>query len=151
IGNAYGAFGSISKERYEVIIEGTGDETAGAKAAWREYEFKAKPGALTRRPRQVAPYHLRIDWLMWFLPFSARVKGNTVRAPGCDRWFLRLVQKLLQGDPPVLALLAHNPFPDRPPRFIRARFYRYRFSTRHERKVSGAYWQRTLIGEYLPA
>src|SRR5262249_50007189 len=120
-------------------------------AEWREYEFKAKPGTVTRRPRQIAPYHLRIDWLMWFLPFAVVVTGGQITAQGAyERWFLRLVQQLLRGDAQTLRLLANNPFPHEPPRFVRALYYRYRFTTREERKQTGAYWHRTLIGEYLP-
>lgn len=148
--NAYGAFGSITKERFEVILEGTNDETIGDATEWKEYELKAKPGTVTRRPPQVAPYHLRLDWLMWFLPFSVRVVGGDVRTMGYQLWFFRLTEKLLEGDPATLRLFGHNPFPDRPPRFVRARYYRYWFSTRQERKATGAYWQRALVGEYLP-
>lgn len=137
----YGAFGSITKERNEIIIEGTRDDPADPRAVWRPYEFKGKPGDPKRRPPQVAPYHLRLDWLMWFAAFSPQVH---------DVWFLRLVDKLLQNDRAVLGLLRHNPFPDRPPRSIRALYYRYHFTTAAERQATGAWWWRELKGEYLP-
>jgi hypothetical protein len=149
--NAYGAFGSVTRDRYEVVLEGTDEENPTAATRWREYEFKAKPGPVTRRPPQVAPYHLRLDWLMWFLPFSVTMAPRSPLVLGYDFWFLRLVQKLLAGDRATLKLLAHDPWPERPPRFIRASYYRYRFADRRERKATGAYWQRTRLGEYLPA
>jgi hypothetical protein len=148
--SSYGAFGSVTKERYEVILEGTEEAVLREDTAWREYEFKAKPGPLLRRPPQIAPYHLRLDWLMWFLPFSVHVSERGVDVPGYERWFVRLVQKLLQGDRPTLKLLRRNPFPDHPPRFIRARYYRYRFASQEEHKQTGAYWVRALVGEYMP-
>ncbi len=135
--NTYGAFGSVTKERHEVVIEGTSDPTGGA--GWLEYGFKGKPGDVGRLPRQFAPYHLRLDWLMWFAPLS----------PGYSRgWFPRLLVKLLEGDPPTLKLLRHNPFPDAPPAVVRARLYRYRFTTRTERRATGDWWHRELIGEF---
>ncbi|HEY4222666.1 MAG TPA: lipase maturation factor family protein [Myxococcota bacterium] len=148
--NAYGAFGSVSKERYEVIVEGTSAATPDDPSAWRPYEFKAKPGNIMRRPRLLAPYHLRLDWLMWFLPFSVQVTPGGVLVRGYSEWFLVFLERLLDNDAATLALLADNPFPDAPPRFIRARYYRYRFATRREHRETGAYWQRTLIGDYLP-
>jgi hypothetical protein len=148
--NAYGAFGSVSKERYEVILEGTDAESITPDTRWQEYEFKAKPGALGRRPPQLAPYHLRLDWLMWFLPFSVRVKKHGIVTNGYERWFINLVHKLLTGHKPILKLFRHNPFPEQPPRFIRASYYRYRFTTGQERRAKGAYWERTFIDEYLP-
>jgi hypothetical protein len=148
--NAYGAFGRITRERHEVVLEGTGEDTIRDATEWKEYDFRAKPGRLARRPPQVAPYHLRLDWLMWFLPFSVRVAQGEVVPLEYELWFVRLVEKLLQGDKATVGLLGHNPFPDRPPRFIRARFYHYRFATKEERRATGAYWQRALLGEYLP-
>jgi Lipase maturation factor len=139
--NTYGAFGSVSRNRDEVIVEGTDATAIEAGTAWREYEFKGKPGDVRRLPPQFAPYHLRLDWLMWFLPLSSRYG---------ERWFVPFLVKLLEGDGPTLALLRSNPFPDRPPRFVRARLYRYRFTTVKERRETGAWWARTLIGEYVP-
>ncbi|KAA5831804.1 lipase maturation factor family protein [Saccharopolyspora hirsuta] len=137
LGNTYGAFGSITRTRYEVVVEGAADFDA----EWREYGFKGKPGDPHRRPPQVAPYHLRLDWLMWFLALS----------PSYGRaWLPALVEALLRNDEQVLRLLRHNPFPDRPPLLVRAEFYRYRFTTRAERRETGAYWVRTRVGDFVP-
>jgi hypothetical protein len=138
---AYGAFGSVTKERDEVILEGTTDVTITADTVWREYEFKGKPGDVRRRPPQVAPYHLRLDWLMWFAAMSS---------PMYHDWFMPFVLKLLHADRPTLRLLRIDPFAGDPPRFVRARLYRYRFTTPAEHRESGAWWRRELLGEYLP-
>jgi hypothetical protein len=140
--NTYGAFGSVTRSRDEVVIEGTTDDPPTSTSTWREYEFKGKPGDPGRMPRQFAPYHLRLDWLMWFLPLSP-LYG--------EAWFVRFLGRLLMNDPLVLGLIRINPFPDRPPAVVRARLYRYRYSTRPERRASGAWWVRELIGEYFPA
>jgi len=147
--NSYGAFGSVTKVRHEIILEGTLDETPAEDGDWKEYEFRAKPGRVDRRLPQVAPYHLRLDWLMWFLPFGVRTHGDRVLVPGHDRWFLRLVEKLLRADTRTLSLLKTAPFSG-PPRFLRARYYRYQFADRETRKLTGAFWTRRLIGDYLP-
>jgi hypothetical protein len=139
--NTYGAFGSVTRERYEVVLEGTEAREPSDAAVWREYEFRGKPGDPRRRPRQFAPYHLRLDWLMWFAALS----------PGyAEGWLESLVKKLLDGDRSVLRLLRHNPFPAAPPAWIRGRFYRYRFTTGDERRSTGAWWIRELVSDYLP-
>jgi hypothetical protein len=136
----YGAFGSITRQRYEIVIEGTSAATVSAEAEWREYRFKAKPGDPWRRPRQIAPYHLRLDWLMWFAALSPSY---------AEPWFRELVGRLLAGDRLILRLLGQNPFPDGPPRWIRARYFHYRFTSRAERRATGAWWARELAGEFL--
>ncbi|MET0343334.1 MAG: lipase maturation factor family protein [Polyangiales bacterium] len=145
--NVYGAFGSVTRERYEIVLEGSsahaGDDD------WRPYEFKGKPGDPTRRPRQIAPYHLRLDWLMWFLPLAAVVTSDGVYARRVERWFITLVQRLLEGDRATLALLGRNPFPDTPPLRVRARFFRYQFADASERAKTGAWWTRTEVGPYM--
>jgi hypothetical protein len=139
--NTYGAFGTVSRVRDEVVVEGTAEAAApGPETTWLEYGFKGKPGDPRRLPPQVAPYHLRLDWLMWFLPLSP--------AYG-DRWFVPFLVRLLEGDRPTLALLRHNPFPVDPPRWIRARLFRYRFSTWRELRETGAWWVRRPIGEFV--
>lgn len=139
--NTYGAFGSITRVRHEVVVEGTDDLSLSAATSWRPYEFKAKPGDPSRRPRQIAPYHLRLDWLMWFAAL----------APGqVPPWFRAFVTRLLRNDDATLGLLATNPFPDRPPTFVRARLFEYRFTTRAERRETGDWWRRTLVADYLP-
>jgi Lipase maturation factor len=139
--NTYGLFGSITRPRYEVVIEGTSDAVVTDKTAWRAYEFKAKPGDPSRLPPQIAPYHLRLDWMMWFAAL-----GTPTQHP----WFTSLLVKLLQGDRAVLGLMGANPFPDAPPRWVRARFYEYRFTTPEERRMTGRWWNRQLVGDYMP-
>jgi hypothetical protein len=137
----YGAFGSVTKERYEVVIEGTMDAVLTPESVWREYEFKGKPGEVRRLPRQFAPYHLRLDWLMWFAAMSS---------PMYHEWFVPLLAKLLEADRPVLRLLRRDPFGGKQPRFVRALLYLYRFSDARERRETGAWWQRELVGDYVP-
>jgi len=148
--NTYGAFGSVTKVRYEIVIEGTTDHVITESTQWQEYGFKGKPGDPRRRPPQVAPYHLRLDWLMWFLPFSVTVTGSGIYSGGYDRWFLHFIIGLLKGDEETLKLMGHNPFPDAPPSFVRALFYSYRYTDRKERKQTGAWWVRRLVAVYLP-
>ena len=139
--NTYGAFGTVSRERIEVIVEGTDAEDPRDEERWREYAFRAKPGDLKRAAPQVAPYHLRLDWLMWFIPLSPMY--------GRD-WFVPFLRRLLEGDRGILRLMGRNPFPDTPPTFIRARLFRYTFTTWSERRESGAWWVRTLVGDLVP-
>jgi len=140
--NTYGAFGSVTRTRREVVIEGTTDSQLLPDTEWREYEFRGKPTDVRRLPRQFAPYHLRLDWLMWFAGIS---RGYA------QSWFGAFLSKLLQHDRATLRLLRRDPFPDRPPEYVRARLYEYRFTTWRERRETGAWWSRTLIGEFTPA
>ena len=139
--NTYGAFGSVTRVRHEVVISGTDDPVLRDGTAWREYEFKGKPGDVRRRPPQVAPYHLRLDWLLWFVAIS----------PGYgEPWLGRLLVKLLEGDRATLALLRSSPFPpEAPPVFVRAQVHRYRYTTPAERRASGAWWSRELVGDLV--
>jgi Lipase maturation factor len=139
--NTYGAFGSVTKRRFEVVIEGTLDPEPTSASAWREYEFKAKPGDVRRRPPQYAPYHLRLDWLMWFAAFSS---------PRYHEWFMPLLAKLLEGDRAILGLLARDPFAGERPRVVRAQLWLYRFTTPAERRQTGAWWHRSYIRPYVP-
>jgi Lipase maturation factor len=139
--NTYGAFGSIGRIRLEVVIEGTDDEQITEQTVWKEYEFKGKPGDLRRLPRQYAPYHLRLDWLMWFAALSPAYARD---------WFGPFIIRLLRNDPPTLRLLRHNPFRESPPTYVRAQLYQYRFTTWRELRHEHAWWRRTLVGEYLP-
>ncbi|MEU7766653.1 lipase maturation factor family protein [Nocardia sp. NPDC049190] len=141
LGNAYGAFGSVGRNRHELVIEGTDEPEPTQRTAWQEYEFKGKPGDPRRLPRQWAPYHLRLDWLMWFAaasPFYAR------------GWLIPFLQRLLENDPATLRLLRRCPFPDNPPKYVAVRVYEYRFTTRRELLRDRAWWHRTLIGELIP-
>jgi hypothetical protein len=136
--NAYGLFARMTTERDEVVVEGSDDGET-----WREYEFRWKPGDPDRsRPRWVAPHMPRLDWQMWFAALSRYEH---------EPWLDRFMQRLLEGEPTVLALLAENPFPDHPPRLVRATRWSYRFATPEEHAVSGRVWERTLVGPYAPA
>lgn len=146
---SYGAFGSVTRERYEIVLEATLDETLSFDTQWREYEFKGKPGPPQRWPRQWAPYHLRLDWLMWFLPLRSVVSRHGVSTRGYPVWFMRLVRRLLRVDAPTLALLKSAPFGKQSPSYVRALFYRYQMATARERAEGGQYWKRSYIGEYL--
>jgi hypothetical protein len=139
--NTYGAFGSITRTRHEIVIEGTSDAAVTSRTEWRAYEFKGKPGDPSQLPPQIAPYHLRLDWLMWFAAMSP---------PSQHPWFVALLIKLLSGDRAILSLLRTNPFPDAPPRWVRATFYEYHFTSPAERRTTGRWWTRRKIGSYVP-
>ncbi|HKP57067.1 MAG TPA: lipase maturation factor family protein [Polyangiales bacterium] len=135
--NSYGAFGSVGKTRDEVILEGTSDAQIGPNTRWLAYEFKCKPGDVKRRPCLITPYHLRLDWQMWFAALSEFEQ---------EPWILHLIYKLLHNDEGTLSLIANRPFPGAPPRFIRAERYRYRFT----RFGEPGWWSRKRLGVYLP-
>lgn len=134
--NGYGLFAVMTTTRPEIIVEGSNDGDH-----WQAYEFKYKPGDLARRPPWVAPYMPRLDWQMWFAALSSYRQ---------NLWFVAFAAKLLQGSPPVLALLGKNPFPDHPPRYIRATVYQYSFTDFSARRKTGDWWQRQELGTYLP-
>jgi len=135
--NSYGLFAVMTTTRPEIVLEGSIDG-----AEWREYRFRWKPGALNAAPRWVQPHQPRLDWQMWFAALS-----NYQNEP----WIVRLVQRMLQGSPATLALLDGNPFPQAPPRYVRAVLYQYHFTTLVERRQSGNWWRRERLGLYLPA
>jgi hypothetical protein len=135
--NTYGAFGRITRERFEIVLEGTADDPSDPGARWVAYEFRCKPGAPARRPCWISPYHLRLDWQMWFLAMPRS---------GPERWFLRLVSRLLAADAAARRLLAPGPFETEPPRAIRAQYYAYRFT----RPGESGWWERRLVRPYLP-
>ena len=139
--NAYGAFGTVTKQRIEIVVEGTlAEEPDAPDEHWLEYGFKGKPGDVRRLPRQWAPYHLRLDWLMWFLPL------RTVH----EDWFYAFLDKLLEADKPTLGLLRHDPFDGERPRWVRARSYLYRFASRAEFRETGERWVRVLLYDAVP-
>ncbi|MCU1506503.1 MAG: hypothetical protein JWP05_1472 [Microbacteriaceae bacterium] len=138
--NAYGAFGSMTRQRYEIVIEGTAADSPDDDQVWLSYEFKGKPGDPRRIPRQFAPYHLRLDWLMWFLALGSRE----------GRWFEVLLVRLLEADMKTLKLLRIDPFHGSPPRWVRARVYLYRFATRAQRRELHVWWMREEIGMLVP-
>jgi hypothetical protein len=134
--NTYGLFPSLPASRLEIIIEGSNDGLN-----WSAYEFKYKPGDVKTQPRFAAPYPPRLDWQMW------RAAATTLRA---QPWLVNLCIRLLQGAPDVLALLKDDPFPQAPPRYLRAVLYEYRFTDRSTRRQTGAWWQREPSAIYLP-
>jgi hypothetical protein len=137
----YGAFGSITKQRFEIVVEGTSDNAVTQATQWKEYEFKGKPNDTGRMPPQVAPYHMRLDWLMWFAAMSSYQDHP---------WFVNFMAKLLENDKPVLGLLKSNPFPDQPPKFVRAQLFEYHFTDRATRKRTGQWWVRSYAGSFFP-
>jgi hypothetical protein len=138
--NTYGAFGTVGRTRREVVIEGTDEPTLTDQTVWKEYEFKGKPGSVRRVPPQWAPYHLRLDWLMWFAAISPHYAYP---------WLGPFMMRLLKNDPATLRLLRRNPFPESPPRYVRAQLYRYRFTSAAELRRDRAWWHRTLEGNYV--
>jgi hypothetical protein len=134
--NGYGLFAHMTVVRPEIEIEGSADGQI-----WKPYRFKWKPGPLDARPRQVAPHQPRLDWQMWFAALNPRNQ---------PAWFDGLLLRLLQGEPNVTALFAHNPFPDDPPQYVRAVYYQYAFTDPETRQETGQWWNRSEIGLYRP-
>jgi hypothetical protein len=134
--NGYGLFAVMTKTRLEIIVEGSDDGVT-----WLPYEFRWKPGDPARRPGFVAPHQPRLDWQMWFAALS-----DYRHQP----WLMQFLARLLEGAPPVLDLLEANPFPDQPPRYLRASAYDYHFSTWEERRRDGTWWTREPRGLYCP-
>jgi len=134
--NNYGLFAMMTPTRPEIIVQGSEDGLA-----WRDYEFKYKPGELRRAPGFVAPYQPRLDWQMWFA---------ALESPRDNPWILRFELSLLQNSPSVTALLGRNPFPNAPPKYVRALLYEYHFTDRARRVATGEWWRRELKGVYLP-
>lgn len=136
LANRYGLFAVMTTRRNEIVIEGSDDGVT-----WKEYEFPYKPGDLSRRPMYVAPHQPRLDWQMWFAAL-----GSFQQNP----WVNALLLRLLEGSPTVGRWFSVNPFPDKPPRFIRASLYEYHFTSLSERKETGRWWRREYIGIYHP-
>jgi len=134
--NGYGLFRVMTKDRCEIVLEGSAEGVE-----WLPYEFNWKPGDVKRVPGWCAPHQPRLDWQMWFA---------ALERPQQNPWLVGLIVRLLQGSDDVSRLLAHNPFPERPPRYIRAMFYRYRFTTVSELRQNGTWWKRQQLREYLP-
>jgi hypothetical protein len=131
--NAYGAFAVMTKNRVEIVVEGSGDGKR-----WVPYEFRYKPGRVDRRPVFVAPWQPRLDWQMWFASL-----GSCSDNP----WLLAFQQRLLSGSADVVGLLEANPFPQAPPRYLRSTSYEYRFAAL---RAQNQWWERTEVGAYCP-
>ncbi len=134
--NGYGLFSVMTKERREIIVQGSDDGMT-----WKSYVFRFKPGDPRRAPPWVAPYMPRLDWQMWFAAL-----GTVDQNP----WFLRFLERIFQGSPSVLALLEENPFPDGRPRLVRALTDRYTFTTTADRARTGNWWNVEPVGIYCP-
>ncbi len=134
--NSYGLFAVMTTSRPEIVVEGSEDGRT-----WIAYEFQWKPGEPRRRPSFVAPHQPRLDWQMWFAALSRF---------DAEPWFGAFLRRLLEGSPEVLALLERNPFPDRPPRYVRAALYDYRFTDAGTRRREGTWWRRSVLGPYGP-
>ncbi|MGK5595368.1 MAG: lipase maturation factor family protein [Parachlamydiaceae bacterium] len=134
--NPYGLFAVMTTKRNEVILEGSNDGIV-----WEPYEFYWKPGALEHPPRQIAPLQPRLDWQMWFAALD-----HYQNIP----WLHQLIMRMLHGSTDVMALFKHNPFRDRPPRFIRALLFQYRFTSLEEKRETGRWWKREFRGFYAP-
>jgi hypothetical protein len=137
--NTYGAFGTVGRDRYNVVFEGTDSAAPDFSTDWKAYHYKALPVDLDRRPPQVAPYQLKLDWQMWFAAMSS---------PDQYPWTLHLVWKLLHNDPGTLSLFADNPFPGHPPRYVRAVLYQYRFVP--PGNPGKLWWDRMPLRLWLP-
>src|SRR6266566_989244 len=134
--SGYGLFAIMTTSRPEIIVQGSNDG-----ALWLDYEFKYKPGDLKRPPPWVQPHQPRLDWQMWFAALGSYEES---------RWFVNFMVRLLEGSPPVLALLAKNPFPAGPPRYVRALVYEYHFTGFATRRTTGEWWRREFKGPYFP-
>jgi hypothetical protein len=133
--SGYGLFAVMTTERNEIIIEGSDDGVE-----WREYQFQYKPGDVARRPSWNIPHQPRLDWQLWFAALDDPRRVN---------WFPHFLERLLQNEPSVTALLENNPFADKAPQYIRAQFYDYTFSSAEEMR-KGLWWQRRSMGLYFP-
>jgi hypothetical protein len=138
--NTYGAFGTVGRERINVVFEGTMDANPDDSANWKPYIYKGLPVALNKRPPQLAPYQLHLDWQMWFAAMDS---------PEDYPWTYNLVWKLLHNDANATSFFAGNPFPGKPPCYIRAVLYRYSFAK--PGNLQELWWNRKRIGVWIPA
>jgi hypothetical protein len=136
--NTYGAFGTVDRERFELVFQGTDSAVADLMADWKDYEFKAKPTDPKRRPVMISPYHYRLDWAAWY-PWH-RIQGR-------NQWVPNFIWKLLHNDPVALGLIANNPFPSKPPQYIRVLVYRYKFAPWSH--SDGTWWVREREGTHI--
>lgn len=134
--NSYGLFAVMTTSRPEISIEGSIDGEV-----WKEYLFKYKPGPLERAPPIVAPHQPRLDWQMWFAAL-----GTVFH----NQWLIRFAECLLENSPEVVGLLETNPFPDEPPKYVRAVVYDYHMTDIRTLVRTGNWWKRQYKSEYLP-
>ena len=136
--NTYGAFGSVGEQRMNIIFEGTNDENPGDSSAWKPYIYKGLPVRLDKMPPQIAPYQLRLDWQMWFAAMGS---------PEDYPWVYNLMWKLLHNDKASVSLFGENPFPLKPPRYIRAVLYQYSFAK--PGNPQHFWWKRKKLGNWI--
>lgn len=136
--NTYGAFGTVGKERYNVVFEGTEDQNPTDSSNWKPYIYRGLPVLLDKRPPQIAPYQLHLDWQMWFASMDT---------PQDYPWTYNLIWKLLHNDQKITHLFASNPFNNKPPIYIRAELYRYRFAK--PGNAQGLWWKRENLGNWI--
>ena len=134
--NRYGIFAVMTTQRIEIVFEGSQDGVE-----WKAYLFKYKPSEPERRPRRISPLQPRLDWQAWFLPFTDFSR---------ESWVQNFMARLLEGEPSVLKLLRFNPFPETPPKYIRARQVLYTFTSLEEKRQTGRWWNTRDLGLYSP-
>ena len=137
--NTYGAFGTVGRERPVIIFEGSESANPDTATDWKEYPYVASPWDPARPLSQIAPYQPHLDWQLWFAAMATWRNYP---------WTLNFVWKLLHNDPQTLSLLAGNPFPDHPPKYIRAVLYNYHFAK--PGNPEHVYWTRNKLGLWLP-
>ncbi len=133
--NKYHVFPTMTTRRVELEVLGSRDGQD-----WQAYQFKHKPDRLDERPTFIIPHQPRLDWQMWFVTLHPR------HLP----WFGSFLEALLDNSPAVNKLLAYNPFPDAPPRYLRVEAYQYNFTNHSERERTGHWWKRTALGSFTP-
>jgi hypothetical protein len=136
IANQFGLFATMTPHRYEIEFQGSNDAQT-----WISYPFRYKPQDPAERPGIYAPYQPRFDWNLWFASLEDWQESPMV--PLTE-------ERLLQASRPVLSLFRSNPFPDRPPRYVRAILWQYWFSTPQQKRTTGVWWQRQLLGTFAP-
>jgi hypothetical protein len=134
--NPYGLFAVMTANRNEIVIEGSEDGEI-----WKAYEFKWKPGNIKRAPSFVAPHQPRLDWQMWFAALSEYRH---------QRWIQKFLHRLMENSPSVPRLLEKNPFPEKPPQYLRAVLYRYHLSEFSDWRRDQSWWRRERLGLYAP-
>ena len=136
VANQYGLFAVMTPHRLEIEFQGSNDGVV-----WVAYPFRYKPQQLNERPRIYAPYQPRFDWNLWFASLGQWQQNLMVP---------RTEKLLLEGDRDVLGLFAGDPFKGAPPKYVRAVLWQYWFSTPAEKRATGAWWRRQMLGAYAP-
>ena len=134
LGNVYHIFPTMQTQRYEFDIQGSHDGRT-----WRSYKFKYKPNDRNHMPAFIVPHQPRLDWMIWFVPSKSE---------RMQYWFDAFIDALKRNSPEVTALLAHNPFPDSAPRYIRVQTWQTRFTSEAEYERTGAWWKARYLGDY---